>query len=73
MNKTSVVNAAPRQDQDYEAAVERYMIEIEHIRSDMAQSQFRIEKLRDETSTVLAETRQVLSKLTEKRSNFVSS
>lgn len=73
MDKTSVADAAPRQDPDYEAAVERYLIEIEYIRSDMAQSQSRIEKLRAETNAMLAETRQVLSKLTEKRSNFVSS
>ncbi len=63
MNKTSVVHAMPQQDKDYEVAVDRYMIEIEHIRSDMAESQNRIERLRAETSGILAETRQVLSKL----------
>ena len=63
MNKSSVVNTVPQQDKDYEIAVDRYMIEIEHIRSDMAESQNRIERLRAETSGILAETRQVLSKL----------
>jgi hypothetical protein len=63
MNKTSVISTTPQQDKDYEVAVDRYMIEIEHIRSDMAESQKRIERLRAETSDILAETRQVLSKL----------
>jgi hypothetical protein len=63
MNKTSVINAVPQQDKDYEAAVDRYMIEIEHIRSDMAESQQRIERLRAETTGMLTETRQILSKL----------
>lgn len=63
MNKMSSIDATPKQDKDYEAAVDRYLIEIEHIRSDMAESQTRIERLRAETSGVLAETRQVLSKL----------
>lgn len=63
MNKTSIVNTAPQQDKDYEVAVDRTMIEIEHNRSDMAASQKRIERLRAETSDILAETRQVLAKL----------
>jgi len=63
MNKTSVVNTAPQQDKDYEVAVDHYLIEIEHTRSDMAASQKRIERLRAETSDILAETRQVLSKM----------
>lgn len=44
-------------------AVDRYLSEIEYIRSYMAESQKRTERLRAETSGVLAETRQVLSKL----------
>lgn len=63
MNKTSAVNATPQHDKDYELAVDRYLVEIEHLRSDMAESQNRIERLRAETSGMLAETRQVLSKL----------
>jgi hypothetical protein len=63
MNKTSIINTMPQQDKDYEVAIDRYMIEIEHTRSDMAESQKRIERLRGETSDILAETRQVLSKL----------
>jgi len=63
MNKATVTNAMPQQDRDYEIAVDRFLIEIEHIRSDMAESQTRIERLRAETSGILAETRQVLSKL----------
>jgi hypothetical protein len=64
MSKTSVINTMPQQDKDYEVAVDRYLIEIEHSRSDMSESQKRIERLRIETSDILAETRQVLSKLT---------
>ena len=63
MSKISIIEATPRQDKDFEVAVDRYMIEIEHIRGDMAESQKRIERLRAETSEMLAETRQVLSKL----------
>ena len=63
MNKTDIVNAAPQQDKDHQIALERTMIEIEHNRSDMAASQKRIERLRAETSDILAETRQVLTKL----------
>ena len=59
----SIVTAISQQDGDYEIAVDRYIIEIEHTRSDMAKSQERIERLRSETSGLLAETRQVLSKL----------
>ena len=63
MSKTSVINTAPQQDKDYEVAIDRYMIEIEHIRGDMAESQKRIERLRTETSGILSETRQVLARL----------
>jgi len=63
MSKTSVVNTVPQQDKDYELAIDRYMIEIEHIRGDMAESQKRIERLRVETSGILSETRQVLARL----------
>lgn len=63
MNKTDIINAVPQQDKDYEVAVDRTMIEIEHTRSDIAASQKRIERLRAETSDILAETRQVLAKL----------
>ena len=63
MNKTSVVNTIPQQDKDYEIAVDRYMAEIEHLRGDIAESQKRIQRLRAETNGILAETRQVLSKL----------
>lgn len=63
MAKISVLDATPQHEEDYEIAVDRYMVEIEHIRGDMAESQKRIERLRAETSGILAETRQVLSKL----------
>ena len=63
MNKTRAVDTMPQQDKDYEVAVDRYLIEIEHTRSDMAASQERIERLRAETSDMLKETRQVLSRL----------
>ena len=63
MSKTTVINTVPQQDKDYELAIDRYMIEIEHIRSDMAESQKRIEHLRTETSGILSETRQVLARL----------
>ena len=63
MSKTSVINTVPQQDKDYEVAIDRYMIEIEHIRGDMAESQKRIERLRTETSGILSETRQVLARL----------
>lgn len=63
MNKTDTVNTILQHDEDYEAAVDRTLLEIEHLRSDMAESQNRIERLRAETSGILAETRQVLSKL----------
>ena len=63
MNKTSVVEQVPQKDQDYEAAVDRYLIEIEHLRRDMAASQQRIERLRHETGGMLEETRQVLARL----------
>ena len=63
MSKTTVINTVPQQDKDYEVAIDRYMIEIEHIRSDMAESQKRIEHLRTETSGILSETRQVLARL----------
>lgn len=65
MNKSTVANTAPQQDKDYEIAIDRTMIEIEHNRSDMAASQKRIERLRAETSDILVETRQVLAKLAE--------
>ena len=63
MSKTTVINTVPQQDKDYELAIDRYMIEIEHIRGDMAESQKRIERLRTETSGILSETRQVLARL----------
>ena len=63
MSKTSVINTMPQQDEDFEVAIDRYMIEIEHIRGDMAESQKRIERLRAETSGILSETRQVLARL----------
>ena len=63
MNKTNIIQAAPQKDSDYEVAVERYIVEIEHLRQDMAESQRRIERLRTETSGMLDETRSVLNKL----------
>lgn len=63
MNKTNTVNTIPQQDKDYEIAVDRYIVEIEHTRGDMMESQNRIERLRAETSGLLAETRQILSNL----------
>ena len=63
MNQTDITNILPQKDEDYQIALDRTMIEIEHNRSDMAASQKRIERLRVETSDILAETRQVLAKL----------
>lgn len=63
MDETNVVDTMPQQDKDYEIAVDRYMTQIAQIRGDMAESQNRIKRLRAETSGILAETRQVLSKL----------
>ena len=63
MKEIGAFGKTPQHDQDYERAVERYLIEIEQLRSDMAESQNRIERLRAETSGMLAETRQVLFKL----------
>jgi hypothetical protein len=63
VDKANTINSTPQHDNDYEAAVVRYMIEIEHNRRDMAESQRRIERLRAETSQILAETRQVLAHL----------
>jgi hypothetical protein len=53
----------PKRDEDYESAIDRCLIEIEHTRRDMAESQNRIERLRSETSEMLSQTRQMLSQL----------
>jgi hypothetical protein len=63
VNEPNTIGVAPQQDKDYEIAVDRYIVEIEHIRQDMAESQRRIERLRTETSKMMDETRNVLSKL----------
>lgn len=65
MNEINTVQTAPQQDQDYEVAVERYLIGIEHNRQDMAASQRRIERLQAETSGMLDETRNILNKFAD--------
>ena len=63
MSKAAITDAVPQQDKDYENAVDRYMVELEHVRDEMAASQQRIKRLRAQTSEILSETRDVLAKL----------
>jgi len=63
MNSTDSVQATPKHDKDYELATERFMVEIEHMRHEMAESQSRIERLRQETSGLLNDTRRILQNL----------
>jgi len=63
MSKAAITDAGPQQDKDYENAVDRYMVELEHVRDEMAASQQRIKRLRAQTSEILSETRDVLAKL----------
>ena len=63
MDKTNNAQTPPQQDRAYEIAVDRYNIEIKHTRQVMAESQRRIERLRNETSEMMAETRAILNKL----------
>ena len=63
MSKTTIANPIPQQDEEYENALEATLLEIEHNRRDMAESQTRIERLRAETGAMLEETKKVLSQL----------
>lgn len=63
MNKMSIADPIPRQDEEYEMALDATLLEIESNRRDMTKSQARIERLRAETGTMLEETKQLLAKL----------
>lgn len=63
MNKTTIANPIPQQDEAYQSALDATLLEIQHNRRDIAEAQMRIERLRAETSEMLEETKEVLSKL----------
>ena len=63
MNKTTIANSIPQRDEEYQNALDTTLLEIEHNRRDIAESQARIERLRTETGVMLEETKKVLAKL----------
>ncbi len=54
MEKMAALNPAAENEADYEAAIDRYIAEMERIVADMAKRERRIEKLWGETDTLLA-------------------
>ena len=63
MNKTSAADSIPQREEEYEIALDATLLEIERNRRDMAETQTRIEHLREETGQMLQETQQVLARL----------
>lgn len=61
--KTTVANPVPEREEDYEVALDATLSEIERNRREMAATQTRIERLREETGAMLEETKRVLAKL----------
>lgn len=63
MEETKPIGAASRQDEEYKTAIDRFIVEIEKNRAEMAESDQRVEQIRAETRELLAETRHILAKL----------
>ncbi len=55
MNQTVTLDVTPNIDAEYEAAIDRYLSEMERMKIQMADKQQQIEQLQSETQAMLAE------------------
>lgn len=55
MEKSVTFDVTPNVDAEYEAAIDQYLNEMEHMKTQMAEKQRRIETLQAETQAMLAE------------------
>ena len=55
MEKTDFLDFIPNVDTEYEAAIDRYLTEMERMKAEMDKRQGRIAQLQAETETILAE------------------
>lgn len=54
MKDSTIMEAAPKADAEYEAAIESYLGEMARLKNDMDERQKRIDKSRRETEAMLA-------------------
>lgn len=59
MNSTQTVNSSEHVDDEYKAAIDGYLLEMERLRDDMAARQKRIDNTQAETRDLLAELRKL--------------
>jgi len=55
MDETKVLDAPANADAEYEAAIDRYLREMEQLRDDMEVRQQRIERMQAETQAMLVQ------------------
>ena len=55
MEKTTALDAVPNVDAEYEAAIDRYLTQMEQMKAEMDERQERIQQMRAETEVMLAE------------------
>ncbi len=55
MDQTVTLDVTPHIDAEYEAAIDRYLSEMERMKIQMADKQQNIERLQSETQAMLAE------------------
>ncbi len=59
MDQTVMLDITPNIDSEYEAAIDRYLSEMERMKIQMADKQQQIERLQSETQVMLAELKAV--------------
>jgi len=55
MDTTGTLDVTPSRDAEYEAAIDRYLSEMERMKIQMTEKQQQIERLQSETQAMLAE------------------
>lgn len=55
MDITGTLDVTPSRDTEYEAAIDRYLSEMERMKIQMTEKQQQIERLQSETQAMLAE------------------
>jgi hypothetical protein len=59
MHSTKILDTPANVDAEYEAAIDRCILEMERLRDDMETRQERIEQMQTETRTILAQFEQL--------------
>jgi hypothetical protein len=63
MEKTTIANVTSGRDVDYESAIDRYLMEMERMQTDMDERQKRIEQTRAETELIRVDIKKMLAEM----------